>query len=39
MIIYPKDWHKMYQFSNDAILMILVPTTFDPSDYIYENYE
>ncbi|MCS6820656.1 MAG: FdtA/QdtA family cupin domain-containing protein [Microscillaceae bacterium] len=38
LILEPKDWHKMYDFSQDAILMVLASTFFDPKDYIYEKY-
>jgi len=39
LIIEPEDWHTMDQFSEDAILMILASTHFDPADYIYESYD
>ena len=35
LIIEPEDWHKMYAFSKDAILMVLASTEFDENDYIY----
>ncbi|MDD2793537.1 MAG: FdtA/QdtA family cupin domain-containing protein [Sediminibacterium sp.] len=38
LILEPKDWHKMYGFSEDAILIVFASTTFDSSDYIYEPY-
>ena len=38
LILECKDWHKMYKFSEDAILLIFASTTFDSSDYIYEPY-
>ncbi len=38
LILQPEDWHKMYQFSKDAILMILASEYFDQNDYIYEPY-
>lgn len=38
LVLKPKDWHKMYNFSKDAILMVLASTYFDPEDYIYESY-
>ena len=38
LILETKDWHKMYKFSNDAILLVFASTTFDASDYIYEPY-
>lgn len=39
LIILPEDWHQMYNFSPDAILMVLASTPFDATDYIYSEYE
>ena len=38
LIISPEDWHKMYNFTPDAILMVLASEFFDQHDYIYEAY-
>jgi dTDP-4-dehydrorhamnose 3,5-epimerase-like enzyme len=38
LILEPRDWHKMYRFSPDAILMVLASEHFDPEDYITETY-
>ena len=38
LIIETNDWHRMYDFSKDAILMILASEFFDDNDYIYEEY-
>lgn len=38
LIIKPEDWHKMYEFTSDSILMILASEYFNPDDYIYEKY-
>jgi dTDP-4-dehydrorhamnose 3,5-epimerase-like enzyme len=38
LLLEPKDWHEMLNFSEDAILMVLASTYFDPEDYIYESY-
>jgi hypothetical protein len=38
LILNPKDWHKMYAFSPNAILMVLASEYFDANDYIYEPY-
>ncbi len=38
LILEPRDWHQMYNFSPDAILMVLASEYFDPKDYIYEPY-
>ena len=39
LILNPEDWHQMYEFSSDAILMILASEFFDPQDYIYPKYD
>ena len=38
LILEPRDWHRMYGFSKDAILMVLASEYFDADDYIYETY-
>jgi dTDP-4-dehydrorhamnose 3,5-epimerase-like enzyme len=38
LILEPADWHKMYNFSSDAILMVLASEYFDSNDYIFEEY-
>ena len=38
LIIKPEDWHTMYNFSKDAILMVLASDYFDQDDYIFEKY-
>ena len=38
LILEPKDWHKMYNFTPDAILMIMASEYFDANDYIYPPY-
>jgi len=39
VILEPKDWHKMYDFSEDAILMVLASEKFDEQDYIFNGYD
>jgi hypothetical protein len=39
LVLMPSDWHQMYDFSADAILMVLASTFFDPADYIFSKYE
>lgn len=39
LLLEPKDWHKMYEFSDDAILMVLASEKFDENDYIFEKYD
>ena len=38
LIIEPNDWHKMFSFSADAILMVLASEYFSEADYIYKPY-
>lgn len=38
LILEPKDWHAMSNFSRDAILMVLASEYFDNNDYIFEPY-
>lgn len=39
LILEPKDWHKMYNFSPDAILMVLASEYYEEHDYIFDEYE
>lgn len=38
LLLQPRDWHEMYDFSDDAILMILASSIFDKEDYIHSPY-
>lgn len=38
LVLNPSDWHIMYNFTPDAILMVFASEHFDPEDYIYEAY-
>jgi dTDP-4-dehydrorhamnose 3,5-epimerase-like enzyme len=38
LILQPQDWHKMFAFSKNAILMVLASESFNESDYIFEKY-
>ncbi len=38
LVLYPEDWHIMFDFTPDAILMVLTSELFDSNDYIYEPY-
>jgi len=38
LLIEPSDWHTMYNFTPDAILMVLASEYFDADDYIYDQY-
>ncbi len=39
LILEPQDWHAMYDFSEDAILLVVASTNFDEHDYIFDKYE
>jgi len=39
LILEQTDWHKMYDFSKNAILMVLASENFDEKDYIFEEYD
>jgi dTDP-4-dehydrorhamnose 3,5-epimerase-like enzyme len=39
LLLECRDWHKMYAFSKNAILMVLASENFDENDYIFEGYE
>jgi dTDP-4-dehydrorhamnose 3,5-epimerase-like enzyme len=38
LVLEPKDWHRMTNFTTDAIFMVLASEFFDPKDYIFEPY-
>ena len=38
LLLEPRDWHTMHDFTPDALLLVLASTHFDPADYIYEAY-
>jgi WxcM-like, C-terminal len=38
LILEPKDWREMYDFSKDAILLVISNEYFDETDYIHEPY-
>lgn len=38
LLIEPADWHTMYNFTPDAILMVFASTFFDAGDYIFDPY-
>ena len=39
LIVGPDDWHSMYNFTPDAILMVLASEYFEEADYIFEPYK
>ncbi len=38
LILEPRDWHRMDQFSEGAVLVVLSNEPYDKADYIYEPY-
>ncbi|GAB3888105.1 sugar 3,4-ketoisomerase [Spirosoma agri] len=38
LVLEPEDWHTMYEFSEDAILLVVSNELYDKEDYIYEPY-
>jgi len=34
LILEPNDWHEMYDFSSDCVLLVLASHLYDPEDYI-----
>jgi hypothetical protein len=39
ILLKPEDWHKMYDFSDNAILMVMASEKFDQNDYIFADYD
>lgn len=38
LILKCEDWHTMYNFSSDAVLIVLASEHYDVNDYIDEKY-
>lgn len=38
LILEPKDWHQMFEFSEGSILLVVANTLYDVNDYIDEPY-
>ncbi|RAV13789.1 sugar 3,4-ketoisomerase [Paenibacillus contaminans] len=40
LILEPNDWHEMYDFSPDCVLLVLASHHYDSEDYIrdYDNF-
>lgn len=38
LILEPEDWHEMFNFTEDAILMVLASEYYDDKDYIFDRY-
>jgi dTDP-4-dehydrorhamnose 3,5-epimerase-like enzyme len=38
LLLEPKDWREMYNFSGDALLLVVSNLSYEASDYITEPY-
>ena len=38
LILEPKDWHTMSNFTKNCILVVFASELYDYEDYIFENY-
>ncbi len=38
LLLDPKDWHEMYDFSENAVLLVLSDQFYDQEDYIFDRY-
>lgn len=39
LILEPNDWHEMYDFSDDCVLLVLASELYDSKDYIRDYHE
>ena len=39
LVIEPNDWHQMYDFSENAVLLALSNEFYDKDDFVFEKYE
>ncbi|WP_337041041.1 sugar 3,4-ketoisomerase [Emticicia sp. 17c] len=38
LLLAPEDWHEMYDFSENAVLLVLSDQFYDKEDYIFDKY-
>lgn len=38
ILLKPSDWHQMFDFSPNSILLVMANKNYDPEDYIDEAY-
>jgi dTDP-4-dehydrorhamnose 3,5-epimerase-like enzyme len=38
LLLYPEDFHSMYNFTQDCILMVFASDTYSKDDYIFDEY-
>jgi dTDP-4-dehydrorhamnose 3,5-epimerase-like enzyme len=39
LLLKPSDYHQMYDFSDECILLVMANKNFDPEDYIDQAYD
>jgi dTDP-4-dehydrorhamnose 3,5-epimerase-like enzyme len=39
LLLEPRDFHNMFDFSNNATLLVFASEKYDPKDYIHEEYD
>jgi hypothetical protein len=39
LLLEPRDWHTMYDFSENSVLLVLSDRFYEKEDYIYEKYD
>jgi hypothetical protein len=39
LLLKPRDWHKMYDLTPNAILMVVASEYFDQNNYIFQSYK
>lgn len=38
LLLEPRDWHTMYDFSKNSVLLVLSDRFYEKEDYVYEKY-
>ena len=39
LLLEPEDYHTMYDFTNNATLLVFASDKYEPNDYIHKDYE
>jgi dTDP-4-dehydrorhamnose 3,5-epimerase-like enzyme len=39
LLLEPEDYHTMFDFANNATLLVFASDIYDPKDYIHEDYD
>lgn len=39
LILHPHDWHTMYNFTTDTVLLVIASEYYSANDYIFEPYK